>query len=212
MNLEIAMFSQRALLGLIAVGVVWVLTAMPVAADKDKDVPDKKPDLVGVITAASADARTITLEIAPQIKGEPPTRKELSFNEKTKFSYFGVDAAGESPTVGYVAQVWLVDGSQDLAAGIRLGRKDANPGKAPDFSGRIVAVSRDLKTLTLELDPKEKGDKPRRVEVKLTDNTKRSYFGVDLAGQAPTVGYVAQVWLADGSTDLAAGIHLGVKR
>ena len=207
------MVTPRTFLTLLVAASALTWATQSRADGKDKNAaPEKKPDLVGMITAASPDARTITLEIAAQIKGEPATKKEVTFNDKTKFTYFGVDAAGETPTVGYVALVWLAEGSQDMAAGIRLGRKDANPSKAADFVGRIVAVSQDRKTLTLELDPKEKGEKSSRVEVKLTDKTKLSYFGVDLAGQTPTVGYVTQVWLAEGSKDTAVGMHLGVKR
>jgi hypothetical protein len=182
------------------------------AADRDKATKNEKmPDLVGQIMAVSNEARTITLTIPPQVKGDPPTTAEVKFTEKTKFIYFGVDAAGETPTVGYVAQVWLAEGSQDTATGIRLGRKDGNGGKGPDLVGQIVAVSKDGQTITLEVDPPEKGAKPTRHEVKLTGKTKFSYFGVDQTGEAPTVGYVAQVWLVAGSKDRVTGIRLGRK-
>jgi hypothetical protein len=200
---------RRFLLG----ALLLALPGLAWADGKDKHVqPEKKPDLTGVITAVSNETRTITLEIPPLIKGDQATSKEIHFSDKTKIVYFGVDAAGETPTVGYVAQVWLADGSQDMAAGLRMGRKDANSGKGPDFVGRIVAVSQDRKTITLEVDPKEKGEKPTRAEIKLTEKTKLSYFGVDLAGETPSVGYVALVWLVQGSKDNAAGIRLGVKR
>jgi hypothetical protein len=49
---------------------------------------------------------------------------EVKLTDKTKFSYFGVDQTGETPTVGYSVLVWLVEGSKDTAAGLRLGRKN----------------------------------------------------------------------------------------
>ncbi len=178
---------------------------------KDADKPSKPPDLTGQIEKVANDFRTITLSIPAKVKGEPPTSVEIKLTDKTKITYFGVEPNGENLTVGYVTQVWLVEGSQDTAAGIRLGRKDADAGKGPDLSGRITAVSKDLRTITLEVFPKEKGDQPTKAEIKLTEKTKFSYFGVDQGGETPTVGYIALVWLVEGSKDTAAGLRLGVK-
>ncbi|HKB41786.1 MAG TPA: sigma-70 family RNA polymerase sigma factor [Gemmataceae bacterium] len=178
---------------------------------KDPAKPQPKPDLTGQISAVSSDFRTITLSLPPRVKGDPPTSIDIKLTDKTKLSYFGVDSNGENLTVGYVAQVWLVEGSQDTAAGVRLGRKDADGGKGPDLIGQIVAVSRDGKTITVEVQPKEKGEKPTKVEIKLTKKTKFSYFGVDQTGETPTVGYVVLVWFLEGSKDTAAGLRLGLK-
>ncbi len=177
---------------------------------KDSEKPEKQPDLTGQIAAVANNGTTITLAIPPKVKGDDPTSVEIRITTKTKLSYFGVEPNGENLTVGYVAQVWLVEGSQDTAAGIRLGRKDADGGKAPDFVGQITAVSKDGKTFTLEIPPKEKGEQPTKIEIKLTEKTKYSYFGVGQGG-IPTVGYVALVWLVDGSKDTAAGVRLGLK-
>ena len=179
------------------------------AGKKTEDQPGKKPDLSGQITAVADGGRRITLELPPAVKGEPGKAIDIKLTDRTKVDYFGVDAQGETPTVGYVALVWLVDGSEDTAAGLRLGRKDAEPQKGPDLAGKIVAVADDLKRITLELDPKNKGDEPKKIDIKLGDKTKYSYFGVDL--RIPTVGYLAQVWLAENSTDTATGIRLGLK-
>ncbi len=179
------------------------------AGKKDRDQPEKKPDLSGQITAVADGGRRITLELPPAVKGDPAKAIDVKLTDRTKVAYFGVDAQGETPTVGYVALVWLVEGSEDTAAGVRLGRKDAQPQKGPDLAGKIIAVTDDLKRITLELDPKNKGDEPKKTDIKLTDKTKFSYFGVEL--RLPTVGYLAQVWLAENSTDTAAGIRLGLK-
>jgi hypothetical protein len=190
-----------------------LFASVAVAEDKPKDAdkPAKPPDVTGVIEAVSNDFRTITLALPPKVKGDAGTSMEIKITDKTRLTYFGVDGNGENLTVGYVAQVWLVEGSQDTAAGVRLGRKDADGGKAPDYNGVITAVAKDGKSLTVELVPKEKGDAPMKVEVKLTDKTKFSYFGVDQTGETPTVGYSVLVWLVEGSKDTAAGLRLGRK-
>jgi hypothetical protein len=185
-------------------------TGLALGEDKKPEKPVKKPDLSGQIEAVSDDGKSITLAIPPKVKGDDPTRIEVKINDKTKLTYFGVEANGENPTVGYVALVWLVEGSQDTAASVKLGLKDGG-GKGPDFHGIITAVSKDAKTITVEIPPEEKGGESKKIEVKLTDKTKTSYFGVGATGEMPTVGYVILVWLRDGSKDTAAGVRLGVK-
>jgi hypothetical protein len=197
------------------IAVHQALAGNPVAADdqakKDANQPEKTHDVTGVIRAVADDGRRLTLELPAKIKGDPPTTIDIRLTDKTRLSYFGVDASGETPTVGYVAQVRFVNGSADTAAGVRLGRKDADNQKGPDFSGVIAAVATDLKTITLEVAPEVKGQPPTKVDVKLTDKTKFSYFGVDSAGQLPTIGYSALVWLVESSKDTASGVRLGVK-
>lgn len=183
------------------------------AKSKAQATEEKKPDLSGQISAVAEGGLSFTLTIGPKVKGDPPTNLEIKLTDKTKRSYFGVDAAGEQPTVGYVALVWLVEGSQETAASVKLGRKDADGGKkAPDLSGVITAVAGDAKTITVDIESKQKGAEATRADIKLTDKTKFSYFGVDSTAEIPTVGYVAQVWLVEGSKDTAAGIHLGLKK
>jgi hypothetical protein len=202
----------RARLLMLVAGCLIPTLGLP-AADKDAAAKaDKRPDLSGQIVEVSNEPRSITVEIPPKVKGDDPTSVKIRFDDKTKFTYFGVDAAGESPTVGYVILVWLVEGSQDSAASIRLGRKDADGGqKGSDLSGQIVEVSRDGKTLIVEIAPEEKGGQPTKAQVKLTDKTKFSYFGVDATGETPTVGYSVLVWLVKGSKDTASGLRLGLK-
>jgi len=186
-------------------------------ATKDKDGKENgkaegQPDLNGTIAAVSNDLRTITLDLPPQIKGDSPTSVEIKLTDKTKLVYFGVDGNGETPTVGYSILVWLVKDSKDTAAAVKLGRKDGlDQGKGPDFSGQITAVSKDAKSITVAVASENKGEGPKKVEIRLTDKTKLSYFGVDQAGQTPTVGYVVIVWLVKDSKDTAAGLRLGLK-
>jgi len=198
---------------ILAVLLSSVLCAGAAGDDKKKEGKEvKKPDVTGVIAVVADNGRSVTLELPPAIKGEAPGKVEIRITDKTKVAYFGVDGNGENPTIGYVAQVWLVEGSQDTAASIRMGRKDAESSKGPDLNGQIVEVSKDLKAITVELQPEQKGNQPKSIVVKLTDKTKVSYFGVDATGEIPTVGYSVLVWLAPGSKDTAAGLRLGRKQ
>jgi hypothetical protein len=202
----------------LTLGLVAAVPLLPSAQadDKDKPKPDdrvEKPDYSGIVAAVADNGRTITVELPPKVKGEDPPTVEIKLTDKTKVAYFGVDSAGEIPTSGYTILVWLADGSEDTAAAVKMGRKDADGGvKGPDFTGQITAVSNDGRTITVEIPPEEKGGESRKVEVKLTDKTKTCYSGVDAGGEKPTVGYVIQVWLAKGSKDTAAGVRLGLKQ
>jgi hypothetical protein len=209
---------RQALAVVLSLGLVAAVPLLPRAQadEKEKPKPDekteKKPDHSGIIAAVADNGRTITVELPPKVKGEAPPTVDIKLTDKTKVVYFGVDAAGENPTIGYAIQVWLADGSQDTATGVRLGRKDGDGGiKGPDFTGLISTVSKDSTTITVEIPPEEKGGESRKVEVKLTSKTKFSYFGVEAEGEKPTVGYVIQVWLAKGSKDTAVGVRLGLK-
>jgi len=70
--------------------------------------------------------------------------------------------------------------------------------------GKVVGVSGDGATVTLEQPPAVRGGNPRRVEVKLTGQTRISYSNVGPNGATPTAGYLAVVWLLDGSNNTAA--------
>src|SRR5262245_26522358 len=167
----------------LTLGLVAAVPLLPGARadDKDKPKPDdrveKKPDYSGIVAAVADNGRTITVELPPKVKGEDPPTVEIKLTDKTKVAYFGVDSAGEIPTSGYTILVWLADGSQDTAASVKMGRKDADGGvKGPDFTGQITAVSGDGRTITVEISPEEKDGESRKVEVKLTNKTKTSYF------------------------------------
>jgi RNA polymerase sigma factor (sigma-70 family) len=89
--------------------------------------------------------------------------------------------------------------------GARAADREAprEPRKAPDFQGKIGALSADGKTLTLEKIA-NRGEEPTRVELKLTDQTKVEFTGVlkDLFTKLK-VGDTALVFLQDGSKDTA---------
>jgi RNA polymerase sigma factor (sigma-70 family) len=98
-----------------------------------------------------------------------------------------------------------------------FGGRDEKPRMPPTFAGRIVAVAKDGKTITLETQPAGGGrDTPptpaKKQDVKIGADTKIVYSNVGLGGAKMTEGYGAQVWIADGAKDVARQIHLAGKQ
>ena len=67
--------------------------------------------------------------------------------------------------------------------------------------GKVVGVSPDGATITLELPSAVRGVIPKRVEMKLTNQTRILYSNIGPDGAKPTVGYIAQMRLIDDSKD-----------
>ncbi len=89
------------------------------------NVQRKAPDLGGIISAISADGKTITLENRKRGEDTPMTI-EIKVTPKTELEFSGTDKAEEKKlTVGYRAAVWLQEGSKDTAAVIHA----AKPGE-----------------------------------------------------------------------------------
>jgi ferric-dicitrate binding protein FerR (iron transport regulator) len=80
----------------------------------------------------------------------------------------------------------------------------------PSLGGKVVAISKDGKTLTVETPAGKKGGEPTRHTVRLGERTRLEYFGVPEEGKKPTVGYLVTVWLEKDSSD-AARVRLGRK-
>ena len=68
----------------------------------------------------------------------------------------------------------------------------------------MVGVSDDRATITLEQPSAVPGENPKRVEIKLTSQTRFAYSNVGPDGARLTVGYMVWVRLIDGSKDTAA--------
>src|SRR5262245_26573111 len=85
---------------------------------------------------------------------------------------------------------------------------------APSLQGKVVAVAKDGKMITVEAAApprRERGagiEEAKKVDIKLTDKTMIRFSGVGMGGAKLTEGYMAQIWLADGSKDVAAIVHL----
>lgn len=74
--------------------------------------------------------------------------------------------------------------------------------------GRVVAVSGDLRTITIAMPPREAqagaNARPEEKRINLNERTKMLFFGVGEGEAKPAVGQMAMVWLEQGSSDIAA--------
>jgi hypothetical protein len=70
----------------------------------------------------------------------------------------------------------------------------------------VVGVSKDGATITLEQPSAVRGEEPKRVDMKLTRQTRIMYSNVGPDGAKPTVGYLAWMRLIDGSKDTASHV------
>jgi hypothetical protein len=108
------------------------------------------PDLMGRITAVSADGKTITLNPPPK-KGEKPTGVAVHIQPSTRFQYVNLDKGQQKPAPGLNALVWLQKGTPDRVFGIRL----VNPAKQTDPAEKAF--------FTLPPEAKPSGDQGRQV-------------------------------------------------
>src|SRR5262249_42753084 len=161
---------------------------------------NRRPDINGKLL--SADDRTLTIEQPAARPGGKPKKVVLKLGAKRSFVYHNVRLGGAKPTAGQQAHVWLEDGSKDTAAEVAL--SGVVPERWAMLSGKVVGVSGDGATVTLEQPPAVRGRNPRRVEVKLTGQTRISYSNIGPDGAKPTAGYSAVVRLLDGSNKTAA--------
>jgi hypothetical protein len=182
----------------LAPGHSWVFAA-------EGKAPFRKPAFSGTVVAVAPDGKSITLEQPPHKKEAEARRATIRLTARTAFEYFGVGKDGEKPAVGYVASVWLEEGSTDTAERVRLGLKEVI------LTGTVAAVADDGRALTLESPPGKGGAAAVRREIRLPPGTKLVYRDVD-KGDKPTPGYFAQVWMKPGSASIASGVTFSSKK
>jgi RNA polymerase sigma factor (sigma-70 family) len=157
--------------------------------------PRERPAVQGRITAISDDGKTLTLESGA--RGEEPTKLTVKLTDKSSIRFDGLPKdVAKKLKVGDTAAVWFEAGSTETVATLHAQRQ-------PDVTGKITAA--DDKSVTVQVPSRERGGDPQSIEVKLTDRTHR------MSGRAEKaelkVGYVASIWLEEGSTDRAAVIQ-----
>jgi hypothetical protein len=162
--------------------------------------PNREPDVIGKLL--SVHDRTLTIEQPAARPGGEPKKVVLKLGAKSSFVYDNVGPGGAKPTEGQQAGVWLEGGSKDTAAQVSL--SGVVPERWTTLRGKVVGVSKDSAVVTLEQPPAVGGGNPRRVEVKLTGQTRISYSNVGPNGTKPTAGDLAVVRLLDGSNNTAA--------
>ena len=106
--------------------------------------------------------------------------------------------------VGLQARVWLEDGSKDSAA--KVAYTGVVKESRTQAMGKVVGVAKDGKSFTVVSHSRDRGEEPKKTEVKIGDKTAVTYGGVGPNGATPTKGYGAQVTLEKGK-DVAASVH-----
>src|SRR5262249_26840205 len=118
---------------------------------------------------------------------------------------FGVGPGGARLSAGMMAHVWTVAAGKDVAAKIYLeDGRGRDSSIQPDFSGKLISISKDGATLTFK--SVRRSADANTTEIKLTIDTVLTYSNIVKGGTKPTVGYTADVWLKRGSKTNAAAI------
>src|SRR5262249_47984149 len=156
-----------------------------------------------------APGRAMTLE--RPVKGEPAEQIAVRFTDQTRVLFSNVPRGGARIDPGRDSQVWLEDQSPDTARSVMIfGTAEEKPAETEnqqaDRSGHVVGLSADGRILTLET-AAGKGGSATTVEIRITEATRECYYGVAADGARPTVGYLAQVWLEQGSENVAARVR-----
>ncbi|HYT93105.1 MAG TPA: RNA polymerase sigma factor [Gemmataceae bacterium] len=166
--------------------------------------PDGPRPIAGKVVAVAKDGKLITLEIPPTARGEETTRADFKITDKTTVTYMGVGPNGAKPTEGYFAQVRVEPSAKDVAVDVIFQGQEARIG--PDLTGSLVAVAKDGKGITLETQPKVRGEAGERIDLKLNDKTLLVFSAVAEGGAKMTEGYTAHVVLTDDAKGKTAAI------
>jgi RNA polymerase sigma factor (sigma-70 family) len=168
----------------------------------------RDPDVAGKVTALSADGKGLTLKPLDRNRREELEPVEIKLTDATRVELTGaLKVLGGKLKVGDAVAAWLQDGSKETAIALQAQRQ-------PDIAGKIMAVAADGKGLTLKVPPRNRGDEPATLEIKLTDATKvvtprGERLGAPLSERTkPQVDYLGSVWLHEGSQDTAAVLQV----
>jgi RNA polymerase sigma factor (sigma-70 family) len=165
----------------------------------------------GKVVAVAADGKSITLE-QPASRQPGDVRKvDIHLTKDTKITYAFLLKSDGKPKEGYIAEVWLDDSSREALAAhtaTKVVFTDSTRDRSNALNGKVVALSKEGGTLTLETAPTERGGAPGRKDVKLTVATDITFRGVGPDGAKLTEGYAAHVWLYEDMPDTAAKVML----
>jgi RNA polymerase sigma factor (sigma-70 family) len=179
-----------------------------------------RTDVSGKVAAVARDGKGITVEIpSANPRTEDPKRIDLTFNNKTVLVFSNVAKGGASLAEGLHAQVVLEDPTGTVAAIVSLkgaAREDVGRGEErrdADIAGKVVAVGKDEKSITVEVPPARGTGReerptepvePKKVDIKLNDNTSIAFYSVNSDETKVVEGMTVRIWLASGSKDTAA--------
>jgi hypothetical protein len=193
-----------------------ILFSSAFLAAAQQDGPPRPPaerpaDVMGRVTAVSPDGKSLTITTPPR-PPEPgqlpprdakPEEATVTLDNKTELLFFGVGEGQAQPAPGQMAMVWLAEGSKTQAARVRLMKREGE--ERPDVQGRIVSVSPDGRTITVEQRDRDKVI--GKTDLRLAPYTQSLYFNVDANGAKPTPGYQVVAWLEKGSKDTPVKIR-----
>jgi len=161
---------------------------------------EARPDIMGRVTTVSPDGKSLTLTPAPRPgpEGQPPARPQpvtVTLTDQTQLLFFGVSEGEAKPAPGLMAMVWLDQGAKDQAARVRFMKREGE--ERPDVQGRVVSVSPDGRTVTVET--REEGKPGGKVDLHLAPYTQSLYYNVPANAAKPTPDYQVVAWLEKGS-------------
>jgi RNA polymerase sigma factor (sigma-70 family) len=168
---------------------------------------EEEPDRLGKILAVSPDGKVVTIEARARDRGDEPLNLQFKINDQTKVVYSNVGPGGDKPAEGYQVQLWLVKGSTDTAAKVYFTAPLSE--QQMGIRAKVIGVPKEGQGVILETRPQSHGEEPGKWELHFTDRTTVVYQDVGPGGAKPTAGYFAQVWLVEGSNDVADKVMLG---
>src|SRR5262249_44637551 len=136
---------------------------------------ERGPDLFGKIVDVAKDGSTVTIEQSARNRGEEAEKTQLKIDDKALVVFREVGVNQAKIENGMKLQAWLKDGSKDAVA--KMSVIGIIPERWTTTQGKVVAVAKDGSSMTLEQPAQARGEEPKRVEVKITVNTKLSFSG-----------------------------------
>jgi hypothetical protein len=171
---------------------------------------DRASDIKATVASVAADGKSITVVLPPKMKGDEGEQKTYKLPASEQIRFSGVHTGKAQPAAEQAASIWFKKGSTEDVERIVFFGSGAGKGKGEtaghDHFGKVVTVSADGKTITLEAAGKTKGEAPKKVEVKIDDKTDALFDDVGTGEAKPTVGQTARVWMTTSTSDTAARI------
>ncbi len=170
----------------------------------------RSADVFGKVVKVGKD--TVSVETMTRNRGENAKIVDVKLVASTHLTFGNISAGGAKITEGYQANVWFAKGSKDTAASVNFsgnqGTDRARPAPRTDPVGKVVGISKDGKSITVEMPPANRGDEPTKVDYKIDAKTEVHYHNVGLDGAKLKEGYFARVLPAGGAKDTAGSLDL----
>jgi RNA polymerase sigma factor (sigma-70 family) len=159
------------------------------------------PSVRGKVVEVAKDGKSVTLEVPATERGAEPSKHTIKITDKTAITYNGVGPNGATPTLGYVAVVWLADNTKDTAAVVIFNSFESGR-HAPDVTGTFAGVKiggtkQDAQVFLVEVRPSGRGMEPKTEQIQTDEKTVLTFSNVGPGGAKLTPGLGMQVWYTD---------------